>query len=88
MPDDNPAGLDPRSQQILKYLRANVDKGNSVMDIYVGTYSEEEQNAHLKDSGGPREAFREVQRHLDELRAQGQVTLKIVGSNILYNAAV
>jgi len=88
VPEDNLAGLDPRGRQILEFLRANVDKGNSVMDIYGGTYSEEEKNAHLKDSGGPREAFREVQRHLDELRGQGQVTLKIVGANILYSAVV
>lgn len=86
MPDDNPAGLDPKSKQILEFLRNHVEKSNSVMDIYVGTYSEEEQNAHLKDSGGPKEAFREIQRHLDELRGQGQVALKIMGSNILYNA--
>ena len=88
MPEDNLDGLDLRSRQILEFLRANVDKGNSVMDIYTGTYSEEEKNAHLKDSGGPGEAFREVQRHLDELRGQGQVTLKIMGSAILYNATV
>ncbi len=86
MPDDNPAGLDPKSKQILEFLRTNVEKSNSVMDIYVGTYSQEEQDAQLKATGGPKEAFREIQRHLDELRGQGQVALKIMGSNILYNA--
>ncbi len=86
--DDYEAGLDPKAREVLDFLRANPsDKGHTVMEVYASIYSEEEKRAHLRDSGGVGERFREIQRWLDEFREQGYVKSKIVSASVFYSAS-
>ncbi len=86
--DDYEAGLDPKAREMLDFLRANPsDKGYTVMEVYASIYSEEEKSAHLRDSGGVGERFREIQRWLDEFREQGYVKSKIVSASVFYSAS-
>lgn len=87
--DDYEAGLDPKAREVLEFLRANPnpDRGYTVMDVYAGIYSEEEKSAHLRDSGGVGQVFREIQRWVDELREQGHVKSKIVSATLFYTAS-
>ena len=85
--DDYEAGLDPKAREILEFLRGNRDKGCTVMEVYAGIYSEEEKSAHLRDSGGVGERFREIQRWLDEFREHGYVKFKIVSAHPFYSAS-
>ena len=86
--DDYEAGLDPKAREILEFLSANpADKGYTVMEIYASIYSEEERSAHLRDSGGVGQMFREIQRWLDEFREKGYVKSKIVSATIFYSAS-
>ena len=85
VPKDYEDSLDPRARAIIEFLRDNTEKGQTVMDIYGGIYSEDEKSAHLRESAGVKEVFQEIQRWLDEFRQQGHVKSKMVSTSILFS---
>lgn len=85
--DDYEAGLEPKAREVLEFLRASPGKEFTVMEIYGGVYSEEEKRQHTKGDGGLQDAFREIQRWLNEFCERGYARSKRVATSFFYTAS-
>lgn len=78
--------LEPKTKEILEFLRANPAKEFTVMEIYASVYSQAEKELHTKGDGGLQAVFKEIQQRLNELCEQGYVKSKRIATSFFYSA--